>query len=380
MNRVLRFAAALASTSVVLASLAAAQMTAQVSDSVSTVTLPSAPAPAPGGDDARHRVAAVPTGYGFTPVGTPVNILVTGSDRRSVADGGKYGDPAIHDSARADTAMVVHLSADRSWAAVVSVPRDTVMRVPFSAAVCGGTADRSTRINEAFTAGGLACTTAAVSALTRLPIDHAVSIDFGGFTDVVDRLGGMTVCLSRAVTDTDAQLALRPGRQRVTGEQALALMRARKSLADGSDLARSARQQYLVKTLLGQVKREGFTDPVKAWSVITAVTSLLTVDDALARPQTLLDAVGQLSGLSPAQLFTVTLPVRPDPDNLAATVVPDTAAVARLVAGLNADVNPASAPGSPSPATSGPGAPTRPSTQGDSAAPDYAADTAALFC
>lgn len=195
--------------------------------------------------------------------GRPVNILVSGIDSR-YNDNGELGagttdiDPTI----RSDTTLVLHLSADRQNATILSIPRDMKVDIP-SCRMADGTItyEYFGMFNSAFStgagtddiAGGIACTQAAVESFTGLTIDGFVVIDFAGFSRLVDTLGGVDICLEEPMFDTAAGLDLPAGCQTLDGTQGLAFARARKEIADGSDMRRIDRQQQLIGLMISQV-------------------------------------------------------------------------------------------------------------------------------
>jgi LCP family protein required for cell wall assembly len=244
--------------------------------------------------------------------------------------------------ARSDTAILVHVAGSRQWASGLSIPRDPVTRIPTRLKACGGLSrDRTARFNEAYSRGGALCATATVQAMTGLHVDHVVVIGFAGFIHAIDTLGGLTVCLRHQVTDSKSRLDLPRGVQRLSGTQALALARVRHGLSDGSDTARTHRQQYLLTLLADQVRAAGLlTDPVTAYRLAEDLTGALTTDRALGSVQALTALALQLRESSAARLHLSTLPYRPDPASWA-TVVVDTRASAPLLAGMAADVEPA---------------------------------------
>ena len=168
----------------------------------------------------------------------PLTLLVMGSDTREGQDDG-FGSAALIDGARSDTTMLVHLSGDRENVTVVSIPRDLMVTLP-ECTMADGTPTYSytDRFNAAFSIGGPECTIRAATALTGLPINHFVVVDFTAFERAIDALGGVEVCLTRPVTDPLAVLDLPAGVSRVDGAQGLAFGRAPTSLGDGSDQAR----------------------------------------------------------------------------------------------------------------------------------------------
>ena len=147
------------------------------------------------------------------------NILVLGSDSRAGTNG-QYGNAHVYVTAQSDTLMIVHIAASRRWAEVVSIPRDSWVHIP-SCDVGNGqwSAPTNFKINESFALGslhgdqasGAACTIRTVERDTGLRINHFVAINFGGFKDMVNALGGVEVCTRQPIADQKAKLYL-PGR------------------------------------------------------------------------------------------------------------------------------------------------------------------------
>jgi LCP family protein required for cell wall assembly len=278
----------------------------------------SAPAPAASPD----ATVAAPSGEQAPPPGKPLNILVMGSDTRE-GQGKGFGSAELIAGARSDTTLLVHLAGDRQSATVLSFPRDLVVTLP-SCRMADGTQTYpyQDRFNAAFFIGGPECTIRTVRELTGLPVHHFVVVDFQGFTRVVDALGGVEVCLQEAVDDREARLTLPAGVQRVSGDDALAFVRARKSLGDGSDLQRIERQQDFMASMVREVtSRELLTNPVRLFRTLDETTKSLTMDQRLADVGRLVDLAGSASGIDPEDVAFVTYPnvysddfvtVRPD--------------------------------------------------------------------
>ncbi|MEU9043461.1 MULTISPECIES: LCP family protein [unclassified Kitasatospora] len=243
------------------------------------------------------------------------NILVLGSDSRN----GENGDLAggnTGDTARSDTAMVVHVNQDHSRAQIVSIPRDTLVARPDCTDANGRTVPGVKRAmyNSAFESGGAACAVKTTEQLTGLRMDHYLQIDFAGFARVVDAIGGATVTTTVAIHDKDSGLDLPPGQHHLDGKQALAFVRTRHGVGDGSDLGRIELQKQMVKSLLQQAGgADLFTNPVKLWSLGDTVTKSITTDSALGSVNSLVGLVQELKGIGPDQLGMVTLPVETAP-------------------------------------------------------------------
>ncbi|NYD49644.1 LCP family protein required for cell wall assembly [Actinomadura luteofluorescens] len=236
-----------------------------------------------------------------------LNVLVIGLDAR-------YGGPP-----RSDTLMLVHVPADRKRPQVMSIPRDVLVRIP----ACGRTPARQATVNTAFPLGGAACTRRTVEALTGVRIDQTVVIDFGGFKRVVDALGGVEVTLPTAVNDPRSGLVLPAGRHWLNGTQALAYVRVRHGLGDGSDLDRVKRQQRFLASLARQAKAVMAKDPVR-FARFLAVAA----DSVGSTPK--LDA-GTLRTLArgfdgSGGVAAATIPVRPAPSDPNRLVVDEAAA------------------------------------------------------
>ncbi|WP_380285395.1 LCP family protein [Kitasatospora purpeofusca] len=249
------------------------------------------------------------------------NLLVLGSDSRS----GGNADLAGGDTggtARSDTAMVVHVSQDHSRADVVSIPRDTLVPRPECTDAQGKAVPAAKRamFNSAYEAGGAACAVKTAEQLSGLRMDHYVEVDFAGFARLVDAIGGVTVTTTVAIHDKDSGLDLPAGEHHLDGQQALAFVRTRHGVGDGSDLGRIELQKQMVRSLLQQAGGVGLlTNPAKLWSVGDTLTRSITTDSALASVNALVGLAQELKGIGPDQLAMVTLPVvaaPSDPDRV----------------------------------------------------------------
>jgi LCP family protein required for cell wall assembly len=133
--------------------------------------------------------------------------------------------------------------------------------------------------NAAFSEAGPACTVKTVEKLTDVRIDNYVVVDFRGFKDMVNALGGVEVCIPYAVNDPKSHLDLPAGVQKVRGQQALAYVRTRHALGNGSDLSRIDRQQAFLSSMVSRVKDKGLLlRPDKLYNFLAAATNSLTTD------------------------------------------------------------------------------------------------------
>ncbi|WP_162492158.1 LCP family protein [Streptomyces ambofaciens] len=269
------------------------------------------------GDDRPARPVAAPSA---SPSGSPVptgalNILVLGSDSRGGEENQELGG-GDSEGARSDTAMVVHLDAGRTAATVVSIPRDTLVTRP-SCPLPSGEQTREASgamFNSAYALGGPVCAVKTVETLTGVRMDHYVEIDFSGFAELVDALGGVTVTTDVDIDDDKSHLRLEAGTHHLDGTEALGLARTRYGLEGGSDLARIELQQKLVKALLERISGTDLLgDPARLYQVADAVTGSLTTDTGLDSLGELTSLGRSLGGLSADDVRTVTMPVEPAP-------------------------------------------------------------------
>ena len=253
----------------------------------------------------------------------PVNILLMGSDDRSGENGVIGGDAG---GMRADTTIVMHISADRSRVELVSIPRDSLVDIP-SCIMSDGTKTKprsNTMFNSAFalgwdTGGDVAsaalCSMVTVMSLTDVYLDGFVVIDFAGFQSMIDAIGGVQMCIPEAIVAPEANLNLQAGQQTLNGEQALGLARARKGTGlNGSDLTRITRQQELLgataQTLLA---KNLFTDAPGLLKFLNAATSSLKASPEFASLQNLSGLALSLRNIDAAGITFLTVPVADAP-------------------------------------------------------------------
>jgi LCP family protein required for cell wall assembly len=215
--------------------------------------------------------------------------------------------------------MVFDSPADRSKGTEVSIPRDSMVQIPD----CVGTGSAAATIaanfgmfNSAFTEGGAPCTVKTVESLTGLTLTHYIAIDFEGVVGVVNALGGVKVCVTQPIDDQDSGLNIPAGTTTLDGQQALAFVRLRHTVGDGSDLERIERQQYFLNQLERQMRSAGLlTDPVKLYKVLDAATRSITTDPGLGTVTDLYDLAQTLNAIPSGKIRYVTVPNEPYPED-----------------------------------------------------------------
>jgi len=245
------------------------------------------------------------------------NIAIIGSDTRN-KQGKGFGQGLVTD--QSDTLMIMHIAADRKWVDVMSIPRDSWVNIPAcrmgNGKMSGPTAFK---INEAFALGnlygnhtdlGVACTIKTLEQDTRIHIDHFVVINFAGFRDMVNALGGVEVCNSTRIADPKSGLYLKPGHHLLHGLGALAYVRARYTLGNGSDLERIGRQQAFMSSLVERVKSK-LLDPLAIYRFLDAATKSITIDSQLGGIHGLYDLAMSVRNLTASQVTFLTLPTYP---------------------------------------------------------------------
>ncbi|WP_245735811.1 LCP family protein [Pedococcus cremeus] len=245
----------------------------------------------------------------------PMNIMVMGSDTRAGSGNDKYGSSGSISGARSDTNLVVHLSADRKSAVVVSIPRDSMTKAPRSCSDKEWSPDTGVvrQWNANFTLGQEACVIKTFEGLTGIYIDHFVVIDFRGFQSMVDALGGVTVCTPVPIDDKEAKLVLPAGKTKVNGKQALGYVRVRKTVGDGSDISRINRQQAFLSSVVQEATSSSLLlRPDKLFRFLDAATHSMTTDSDFGIGN-MRDVAQSVARIGMDQIRFVTVPIEAYP-------------------------------------------------------------------
>jgi LCP family protein required for cell wall assembly len=239
-----------------------------------------------------------------------VNILLMGADNpqrlvekptvAELLEDGEWNAGAY----RSDTMMVVHIPADRKAAYVVSIPRDSYVPI-FNAE--GEEHDRN-KINEAFSAYGPFGTWRTIENLSGVRLDHMAVIDYAGFNDLTEAIGGVDVYIPETVEDTQQDVTWEQGWNHLEGERALQYVRTRHGLLEG-DFDRIDRQQNFLRAVLRKTLADGtIGNPVKLNATLGAITDHLAVDSSWSTKD-LRNLALSLRGIDASKVRFMTLPL-----------------------------------------------------------------------
>ena len=226
-----------------------------------------------------------------------LNILLLGSDSRDpeFASDGVEGE-------RADTIVIMHIPASHDRAYLVSIPRDTWVYIPESPD--GQNGDTHFKINAAYRWGGMQLMVQTVEEYTGVRMDHVALIDFGGFIQVTDAVGGVDMTVDETITSIHPPYRkFEAGPRHFNGEEALDYVRQRYQFANG-DFTRIQHQQMFLKALLDKAVSVGtVTNIGNLKDFVSSVAASLTVDKDFS----LFDLAWQFHGLRSEDLnFLVT--------------------------------------------------------------------------
>lgn len=282
-------------------------------------------------DTSLTRIAAL-VDYPDRPAqGAGTNWLLVGSDGRAeltpeqqadLTTGGDLG------ASRTDTVILVHIPGFGSAtpATMVSIPRDSYLPIPGYG---------SDKVNTAYSVGGPQLLAQTIEQATGLRIDHYLEAGFGGFADLVDAVGGVTMCPEQPISDPLAGIDLPAGCQQFDGRTALGFVRSRAT--PRADLDRMANQREFMSALVHRaVSPPVLLNPLRWYPMARAASGTVTVDDG--------DHIWDLARLAwtlrgdPSSLTTVTVPIGEFTENGSGSIVLwDSEAAQGLFSAMNSD-------------------------------------------
>ncbi|MEV0899588.1 LCP family protein [Actinoplanes sp. NPDC049802] len=227
----------------------------------------------------------------------PIDMLLMGVDKRE-----SWSDDTLH----ADTIIILHIPATHDQAFLISVPRDTEVKVPaFTPSKYEGGTVKATEAfywgaqNGAGASGGAQLLAKTLKNMTGISFDGAAIINFGGFKNVIDELGGVDMCVDQQVSSkhlvlvdgkpmylADAKKAGESGKavvhkvgcREMEGWEALDYARQRYGLENG-DYDRQRHQQQLIKAMATKASEGGIlSNPLKINPLIKAAGKAFTLD------------------------------------------------------------------------------------------------------
>src|SRR5689334_20596060 len=195
--------------------------------------------------------------------------------------------------------MLLHVPSGGGPTVLVSVPRDSYVSVP---------GHGKNKINAAYAIGGPQLLVRTVEQATGLRVDEYVETGLGGYANLVDAIGGVTVCVKHAMNDKDAHINLKPGCQQMDGKTALGYARSRKADARG-DLARVEHQRQVLAAIAGKTLSPSVVLlPWRAFPAAKAGGQALTVDSGTS-PVGVTSFILAMRSVSGGDGLSLTVPV-----------------------------------------------------------------------
>jgi LCP family protein required for cell wall assembly len=231
------------------------------------------------------------------------NIVVMGVDSR----------PKEDDTGRSDTLFVVMLDPKHQDTSLLSIPRDTRVRIK------GHGWDK---INHAFAYGGHKLTQDTVEEFLGIQVDHYVQVDFQGFQGLVDAIGGIDINVEKRMYYHDSwdgfEVNLRPGMQHLNGKTALQYVRYRD---EEGDIGRIGRQQKFLRAVYDKVLSPAIIPKLPAF--LKQVTSMVKTDMTVPELLELAQAMKGLMGSGDKGLHMAMVPGTPQYINDISYWIPD---------------------------------------------------------
>ena len=239
-----------------------------------------------------------------------VNLLLVGSDTRN-GQKGHYGENP--GSTLNDVNILIHISEDHTKATVISFPRDLYVSRPS----CANPADTAqtlpaatgVKINSVLEFGGLGCVRDTVAGITGMAIPFAALITFDGVVEMSNAVGGVSVCVAKAIDDDYTGLHLSKGEHTLKGTTALKFLRTRHGVGDGSDVTRISSQQVFLSSLVRKIKSNAtLTDVTKLYGLAIAASQSMSLSSGLANVDTMVSIGRAVAGIPLGQFVLVQYP------------------------------------------------------------------------
>jgi LCP family protein required for cell wall assembly len=216
--------------------------------------------------------------------GKPANFLIIGSDTRAFVSSDEeresFGDATTQSGQRSDTMMIAHVDPKTHTGMLVSFPRDLWVNIPGKG---------PSKLNAAFNDGPQKVIET-LNSNFDIPIHHYLELDFAGFENLVNAVGGVPIRFPTPARDEHTGLEIQlPGCYTMDGKDALAYVRSRYYeykptknsdwVQDGrADLGRILRQQYFIRSLADVAINTAAKHPLKASNILNKAFASITKD------------------------------------------------------------------------------------------------------
>ena len=266
------------------------------------------------------------------------NVLVVGSDTR-VGQGDQFGET---DGELNDVNLLVHVAENHNHATVISFPRDTLVDVPGCEQEDGSlSSERSmTPLNQTWSIGGLPCVAKTLENLTGLEIGYAGVMTFTGVAQLSTAVGGVEVCINEPIVDPWSGLNLpEAGYHTLEGGQALAFLRTRKGVGDGSDLARISSQQVYMSALVRTLQADGvLNDVTRLYSIAQVAAQNMVLSSSLGSLDVMVSMAQALRNIPNENIVFIQYPVLDAPADFPGKVIPDPVLSTQVMERIEQDV------------------------------------------
>lgn len=237
------------------------------------------------------------------------NVLIVGSDTR-VGQGDQF---EFVDSELNDVTLLVHVSENHDRAIVVSFPRDLLVDVPGCPQGDGthSTPRTMRALNTTMGVGGLPCVALTIEQLTGLDVGYAGLVTFTGVAQLSTAVGGVEICVSAPLVDPWSGVNLpEAGYHTLEGGQALAFLRTRKGVGDGSDLSRISSQQVYMAALVRTLQADGVLNDIgRLYGIARVAVDTMVLSTSLGSVDVMVAMARALRGVPNENILFIQYPV-----------------------------------------------------------------------
>ena len=258
------------------------------------------------------------------------NVLIVGNDTR-VGQGDRFGASRGELN---DVNILLSVNESHTQAVVISLPRDLIVEIPSCVREDGRTLSaRVGALNSVLGSGGLPCVARTVETLMGVPIMYAGMLTFTGVAEISTTIGGVPVCVSGPLKDRYSGLDLpEAGVYELEGFEALAFLRTRYNVGDGSDLSRIGLQQLYLSSMLRKIVEEGtLNDLGKLYTIALSVSNNAVLSSSLANVDKMVAMARTFTDIPLENVVFVMFPVSGGGEAYPGKVVPREPVASKLV-------------------------------------------------